>query len=535
MSSDPTRTRLEVLEARDRLNQAADEALELALRDRLSLGPALRSLLPLLASHANATHVWVRTYDEDLLLRDFRYGGDLPFDPDDVQRTTDRGERLQRQLPGQAVLVAQPLDVAGELFGAAGVVVEAGASPERLAVVAGLLDVWCEELDNYLASIARARHKERIGKALGEALEEPVLELGVNRALEVLGREVPFDDLFLVFRHQDDVRGSSLHYRVIQDGVLRHESRSPDMEIDDFLRDHGPSLIAGESRELLDRFGISGGREEVLMAGVRDQRLLGRLVVTSKHGDFNTFDRDLLERFASTLRRRVVDFNRQWKALTQFFAPSIARRLLQHEDHVERFLAPRLEDVAVLFCDVSGFTRISEQVLSEPQRIGAFVNEWSRQAVDVLWATGGVFDKMVGDCIIGLWGPPFFDISAEENCRRALRAAWEIRELTRAMADHPDFPELRDLDPAITVSTGVSWCPLFVGLFGPNEDYTGFSSGMNATARLQGLAPGDGILCMETLVAQLEGDPVFGPADQAAVKNVAEPLRFRPLIGDPRR
>ena len=96
----------------------------------------------------------------------------------------------------------------------------------------------------------------------------------------------------------------------------------------------------------------------------------------------------------------------------------------------------------------------------------------------------------------------------------------------------PDFPELRGLDPAITVSTGVSFAPLYVGLFGPNEDYTGFSSGMNNTARLQGIAPGDVILCMESLVDHV--DPkLFGEPGEAVVKNVAEPLRFRPLIQAP--
>jgi len=532
MSNESKRGRLEVLEARDRLNTAADEALELALRDRLSLAPTLRSLLPLLASHANADFVWVRTFDENLELRDFSYGGTLPFEPDDIQEGTDRGDRLQRRV-GDQTLLAQPLDVAGETFGSAAIVLRGVADPEKLSIAASLLDVWCEELDNYLASIAHARQKERIGRALGEALEEPVLEVGVNRALEVLSQEVSFDDLFLVFRHQDDLRGATLHYRVMNEGKLLHESRSPDMEIDEFVRLHGPSLIAGDSRALLERFGIAGGREEVLLAGVRDQRQLGRLVVTSKHEDFNTFDRDLLQRFASMLRRRVVDFNRQWKRLTQFFAPSVARRLLQHEDHVERFLAPRLEDVAILFCDISGFTRISEQVMSEPHRIGALVDEWSRQAVDVLWETGGVFDKMVGDCIIGLWGPPFFEGEAAMRCQQAAVAAHRIRALTRAMKDHPDFPELKDLDPPITVSTGLGFAPLFVGLFGPNEDYTGFSSGMNNTARLQGVAPGDEILCSAEFCETLGRPELFGDPGEAKVKNVADPLRFRPLITDP--
>jgi class 3 adenylate cyclase len=68
-----------------------------------------------------------------------------------------------------------------------------------------------------------------------------------------------------------------------------------------------------------------------------------------------------------------------------------------------------------------------------------------------------------------------------------------------------------------------------VGLFGPNEAYTGFSSGMNNTARLQGVATRDQILCMDTFVNTLGSDAEFGPEEHAQVKNVADPLRYRAL------
>ena len=69
-----------------------------------------------------------------------------------------------------------------------------------------------------------------------------------------------------------------------------------------------------------------------------------------------------------------------------------------------------------------------------------------------------------------------------------------------------------------------------VGCFGPNEDYTGFSAGMNNTARLQGLAGRDEILCMEGFVEVYADDAAFGERCSAEVKNVAEPLAYRQLI-----
>jgi len=81
------------------------------------------------------------------------------------------------------------------------------------------------------------------------------------------------------------------------------------------------------------------------------------------------------------------------------------------------------------------------------------------------------------------------------------------------------------------VSTGVHLTPLFVGQFGPNSNFTGFSSGMNNTARLQGCAGRNEILIMEEAIGALPADHPFKFSESRSmpVKNVAEPLRFRAL------
>lgn len=525
------RARVAELEALRKLNDATDQALELAQRDRLPLNDAIQSLLPLIVTHTGATRAWVRTFDEDLELREFTYGGrpgDFPLDTETIVSATDKGERVQRRVAGKHV-IAQPLDVAGELFGAAALAFESDVSPKRMALSFALLNTWCEELDNYLAAIALMRRKHRITRSLSAALRAPIIDDGVQDAIAVLREHVKFDDMLLVFRHHEDARGASLHYMIIQNGVTTHDSRHPDMEIDEFLREHASELLRGESRALLDRFGIDRGREEVLISGVRNAHTLGRVVVTSARGDFNTFDRDLLERFADFLRQRVVDFTREWKSLSLTFAPDITRRMLSYEDYRERFMAPRVVDAAILFADISGFTRISEQVLKEPQRVGDLIDRWADRVVGLIWETGGVFDKMVGDCVIAFWGPPFDDFDPVECCRRASSAARLIRDFTNTLNDGNLLPELKGIQPPVGVAIGVNYAPVCVGIFGPDEDYTGFSSGMNNTARLQGVAVRDEILCMETFCRTYDMDEAFGDVREAAVKNVAEPLKFRAL------
>jgi class 3 adenylate cyclase len=228
---------------------------------------------------------------------------------------------------------------------------------------------------------------------------------------------------------------------------------------------------------------------------------------------------------------RIVDFNREWKQLSLCFPPRLATRLLAENDYVERFLSPREREVAVLFSDITGFTRLSEQVLRAPVEIGRLIDTWSSRAVEIIWETGGIFDKMVGDCVIGLWGPPFYELDAESACRRAAEAARRIRDYTGGLAAQAGLEVLRALERPMGVATSLHYTRMCVGYFGPNENFTGFSAGMNATARLQGVAERDEILCMEDFVAAY-GDPsAFGEERSAKVKNVAHAIRFRPLVG----
>lgn len=528
-------TKVQLLEEKWALNDEVDGLAEIAVRDRLPLDHAMRLLMPTLCKVVGARTAWIRTYDETLSLHDYVHAtaedASIPVSLDVIAESCREGATFRHAIAG-ATVVGQRIDVAGDPFGTAAVVVPEVLDDAGAQRVSGLLDVFCEEIDNTLASIALARRKTLVIDAISAAFREPVLDIGLRNALAALQANVPFEDMLLVFRHEDDLSGRTLHYKIIKGGQLVHDSmaQTSDGDVDAFLRSRAFRMMAGDDDEVRERFGIRRYREEVLITGVKSTRVIGRVIVTSRHGEFNTFDRDLLDRFADSLRQRIVDFNREWKQLSTSFPRDICERLLREESYREKYLTARERECAVMFCDISGFTRVCEQVLVRPQAIGRLVDTWSERVVEIVWETGGVFDKMVGDCVIGIWGPPFFDRSPEDLCAAALDASIRIREFTRSLVSHEDLPELVGQVP-LDVATGLNWCPLFVGIFGPDEDYTGFSAGMNNTARLQGQAKGGEVLCMDTFVAQLPDAGRFGDVREAAVKNVAHPLRFRGVVG----
>ena len=231
--------RVAILEERWRLNDEVDRLAEVAVRDRLPLDHAMRLLMPALCDALGATVAWIRTYDETLALHDFVHAigedASLPIAMDEIARCAD--EAVFVRAVGGATIVAQRIDVAGDAFGTAAVRIPGareGAAADR---VVGLLNVFCEEIDNTLASIALARKKAQVIDAMSDALANPVLDDGLRAALEILQANVAFEDLLLVFRHEDDASGRTLHYKVVQSGVLTHDSMaSPDPEVDTFLR-----------------------------------------------------------------------------------------------------------------------------------------------------------------------------------------------------------------------------------------------------------------------------------------------------------
>ena len=254
----------------------------------------------------------------------------LPSEAEMLERTgPERRERLSLPVSG-GTLVAQPLDVAGEWFGQAALLLPAGAD---VAAAAPILDCVCEELDGYLFGVRAAREKHRLVMRLGEALRHRVLGEGLHRAVAVLAEAVPFARLLLACVPEEDAERASCRTCSSSTAPGR---RSTPWAARRRCRPRRPRRGArrrpgssGDGAALLGRFGFSGAHEELLISGVTQAVVVGKLVAASARGAFNTYDRELLSAFASFIRQRVVDFGREWRALAESFRAEDVTRLLQ--------------------------------------------------------------------------------------------------------------------------------------------------------------------------------------------------------------
>ncbi|MGC4117508.1 MAG: adenylate/guanylate cyclase domain-containing protein [Myxococcales bacterium] len=518
-------TEAEELKERIALNAFADDVLEECVRDRLSLKASMIRFLTAMVGRLGAKGGVVLTRDE--LLNQAAYSaGDLGQD-DAWTLLSGRADGVHAL--GSGTLVCQELDVAGEKVGQLGFLFDAlGCTAE---VAAERIDTVAEELDGILSTVHTASEKQKLIEQINRALSNRVFEDGLDEAIALLYRCVGYQKLVFVWK---DSVTDGLFYRMYREGRPEwHSDGRAHPGIEAAIREQGVELLSPERHSLQGVLGIDGAVEFVLANGKSRADWLGKVLVHPSPMGFSTYSLDLVRLTGEMARERLVDHNRERRHLSQFFPGPVIGQLLKEPAYAEKFLAPRDERIAILYADINGFTKLSEQVLEKPSAIGAFIDHWSEGAVDIVWKHGGTFDKMVGDCVIGLWGPPFFKSSPEERTLHALRAAKEMlaftvdygeRHLKDALAKHPEMS--RGLGLAI----GVNLTPAFVGLFGPNQDYTAFSAGMNATARLQSVAGFREILAMDTAVEAIRSLPeaqefTFGELQETKVKNVAKPIR----------
>jgi class 3 adenylate cyclase len=518
-------TEAEELKERIALNAFADGVLEECVRDRLSLKASMIKFLTAMVGRLGARGGAVLTRDE--LLNQAAYSaGDLGKD-DAWTLLASRPDGIHPV--GSGALVCQALDVAGETVGQLGFVFDALGCPEEAA--RARIDTVAEELDAILSTVHTASEKQKLIEQINRALSNRVFEAGLDEAVSLLYRSVGYQKLVFVWK---DSVSEALFYRMYRDGTVEwHSDGHPHPGLEAAIREQGVELLSPQRHSLQGVLGIDGAVESVLVSGHTREDWLGKVLVHPSPMGFSTYSLDLVRLTGEMARERLVDHNRERRHLSQFFPGPVIGQLLKEPAYAEKFLAPREERIAILFADINGFTKLSEQVLERPSAIGSFVDDWSEGAVDIVWKHGGTFDKMVGDCVIGLWGPPFFKRSPEERTLHALRAAKEMlaftvdygeKHLKEALAKHPE------LSRGLGLAIGVNLTPAFVGTFGPNQDYTAFSSGMNATARLQSVAGFREILAMDTAVEAIRSLPeakefTFGELTETKVKNVARPIR----------
>ncbi len=526
-------------EALYRFRQALDDRLEELQEQGSDLSDLLsdlqRSFTRALAAVGTRVHVFDEDEEDDWILV---VGDGLPRS---LSAATGRLQKAGwRDLESGFRAYDALFDISNGVLGSATVFVRSGGALSE-EWTARYTEAFVEQVDNYVHQVHQARSQHRLGLRIQKCLETPVFEEGLDAAVRVLMAGAPVEGFVLFY--------SSRHLLYPEAVVYRAYDRTGKVVADGFEnRDEAFEASLRDTRlEALGK-GHLGGRlkvspeEPVVLPLVRHGQhveYVGKLFAWLRAGAPRSAAIAQCEVLQTAVLQRLADYSRETRHLQRYFAPRVVQRLLRTPEYDTRLLAPRVQDLAVVFMDVASFTELSETILVEPDAIGRFIDLWSGETTRVLLQHQGVLDKLIGDCVLGLFGPPFFEAAPAELAAQALTACQEMRQATRDLLDHPELAPFRDRIArwgGLDVSTGVNLCRAAVGSFGSNQDYTVFGSGVNNAARLQSMAGRGRILAMKPVVEALEASPAhagrfrFGEQGSGKAKNVAEPLVFRELL-----
>lgn len=181
-------------------------------------------------------------------------------------------------------------------------------------------------------------------------------------------------------------------------------------------------------------------------------------------------------------------------------------------------------DLSILFCDIAGFTKMSEGM--EPEALVTVLNRYFTVMTDIIEEHGGFVDKYIGDAVLAVFGAPY---AIDNHARAAVAAALAMRQ---AMADDPTL--LATSSGRGSNRIGIATGPALIGNIGSPRrfNYTVMGDTVNLASRLEGANKYYNTTLMvsgETM--RHHGDPeAFRALDIVQVVGRGEPVEvFEPL------
>jgi adenylate cyclase len=218
-------------------------------------------------------------------------------------------------------------------------------------------------------------------------------------------------------------------------------------------------------------------------------------------------------------------------AFSQYLAPALVERLAADPSQLK--LGGETRDMTFLFCDVRGFTTISESFKADPQGLTRLINAFLTPMTDAILARRGTIDKYMGDCIMAFWNAPLDDADHGANaCRAALDMRQQLVALNGRLQKQAEEEGRRFVPLAIGI--GLNSGTVVVGNMGSDQrfDYSVLGDAVNLAARLEGQSKtyGVDIVAGEETHAKAPGF-AWLELDRIAVKGKAEAVRVYALRG----
>ncbi len=210
------------------------------------------------------------------------------------------------------------------------------------------------------------------------------------------------------------------------------------------------------------------------------------------------------------------------KILGCYVEPEVADILLSNPDLIRQ--DGIRTTVTVMFADLRGFTTLCERIT--PEQVIAILRDCFGTFIRIVRTNGGTVDKLIGDCIMVVWGHP---LHIDNHAEKAVESALEMQAMMEGLKKK--WQEKLGVD--IKLGIGINTDEVVAGTIGSEEfcDYTVLGCGVNLAARLESICPGDRIYVSQTTRSLLEGMYTFRKSDTPVMKSSGETDHVYQVLG----
>ena len=220
------------------------------------------------------------------------------------------------------------------------------------------------------------------------------------------------------------------------------------------------------------------------------------------------------------LIRDQVLATRERSNLARYFPPNIVDELAGYDGALETVQS---QEVAILFADIVGFSRMAETVT--PEELIELLRAFHLRLERAVFEHGGTLDKYLGDGVMATFGTPR---TSPEDAANALRCA---REMLREIEIWNDRRREAGF-PVVSLSVGLHYGPIVMGDVGSERrlEFAVIGDSVNIAARLEESTRSIGceLVVSDDLMAQVQAS---APNDMATLRQDIVPYRGLSLRG----
>jgi adenylate cyclase len=209
---------------------------------------------------------------------------------------------------------------------------------------------------------------------------------------------------------------------------------------------------------------------------------------------------------------------------SRYVSRQVVAQLLADPGRVR--LGGETRDVVIFFCDIRGFTGLTER--TGPEEVVGMLNDFFREMTEVIFKYDGTLNKYIGDALLAFYGAP---IAHEDDAARAVLACLEMRDRLDAL----NRERASRGAETIAVGMGVHRGPVVVGNVGSpmRMEYTAVGDPVNTCQRVESLTRRleAGILITEQVYREVSGLVKVRSIEPVTVKGKRDPLRLYEVLG----